>query len=220
MKLFLFCLSMFLCAGARGELKWEQTTIEVHPAFGARQAVGHFTYANVGQTPVHINSVHASCGCTAAHAASDIVPPGEKGEISVIFNMGDRTGTQLRDVTVQSKDAEHGTETTKLFLKTVIAASLQIQPVLVYWNAGDEPKPKILIVQGSPGSLKSIKVTVTDPVFRVRFQLAGDSQFAVAVQPVETIKAARAMIKIQPEGSSKIFSATAIVTGKPAAAMR
>jgi hypothetical protein len=45
----------------------------------------------------------------------------------------------------------------------------------------------------------------------------GDGQFKIIVQPVQTTKAARAIIKIQADGSPKIFSATAVVTGKAAA---
>jgi len=217
MKHAAFILSMFLCAAAQAELKWEATTLEVRPSFGAKEAVGHFKYENAGQAPVRITSVHASCGCTTTQLLKNTVAPGEKGEIGVIFRIGDRTGTQIRDVTVQSSDADHPPETTKLLLKTVIASPLVIEPVLVYWNNGDETTPKPVMVNAAPGSVKSIKVTVSDPMFRVRFEQVGDSRFKIMVQPVETAKAARAIIKVQAEGSPKIFSATAVVTAKPAA---
>src|SRR5215472_18926566 len=102
MKLILLTLLFFLYSHAQAELKWEQTTLEVRPAFGAREAVGHFRYENAGQVRVYVTSVHASCGCTAAQLSKNRVEPGEKGEIVVTFRIGDRTGTQIRDVTVQS----------------------------------------------------------------------------------------------------------------------
>ena len=39
-----FTLSLIMCFAARAELKWEQTTIELHPAPNDKQAIGHFKY--------------------------------------------------------------------------------------------------------------------------------------------------------------------------------
>src|SRR5437588_4395625 len=107
-----------LAQGARSELKWEQTSVDLKPALGDKQAVAHFKYENVGKTPVHFRSVHASCGCTTAQTQKDEVPPGEKGEITATFNIGGRTGTQVKTVTVQTDDPAHAT--TQLTLKAVI----------------------------------------------------------------------------------------------------
>src|SRR5205823_9929187 len=82
-----------LAEGARAELKWEQTSVELHPGFSDKQSVAHFKYENVGKTPVHFRSVHASCGCTTAQTQKDEVPPGEKGEITATFK--DRKSTRL-----------------------------------------------------------------------------------------------------------------------------
>ena len=89
--IFAFTLSIMMCLSARAQLKWEQTTIELHPAANDKQAIGHFKYQNTGSTPVHFKSVHASCGCTTAQSQKEEVPPGDKGEITATFNIGDRT---------------------------------------------------------------------------------------------------------------------------------
>src|SRR2546429_9669115 len=133
-------LSFIFCLAARAELKWEQTAVELHPARGDKQAIGHFKYQNAGKTPVHFKSVHASCGCTAAQSQKEQVGPGEKGEITATFNIGDRTGSQVKTVTVQTDDLAHAT--TVLTLKANIMQILEVQPNFVYWQAGEEPKPK------------------------------------------------------------------------------
>src|SRR2546430_1392077 len=89
-----------LAQGARAELKWEQTSVDLQPALGDKQAVAHFKYENVGKTPVHFTSVHASCGCTTAQTQNEQVAPGEKGEITATFNIGGRTGTQVKTGTM------------------------------------------------------------------------------------------------------------------------
>src|SRR6516164_5419020 len=126
-----------LAEGARAELKWEQTSVELHPTLSDKQAVAHFKYENVGKTPVHFKSVHASCGCTTAQTQKDEVSPGEKGEITATFNIGGRTGTQIKTISVQTDDA-----TTQLTLKAVIPQLLELQPMFVMWKNGEEPKAK------------------------------------------------------------------------------
>ena len=65
-----------LAQGARSELKWEQTSVDLKPALGDKQAVAHFKYENVGKTPVHFKSVHASCANTSdGEYAGDQVYP-------------------------------------------------------------------------------------------------------------------------------------------------
>src|SRR5205814_5850250 len=127
-----------LAQGARSELKWEQTSVNLKPALGDKQAVAHFKYENVGKTPVHFESVHASCGCTTAQTQKDEVLPGEKGEITATFNIGGRTGTQVKTVTVETDDPDPAHATTQLTLKTVIPQLLELQPMFVIWKSGEE----------------------------------------------------------------------------------
>src|SRR5438552_18777147 len=81
-RIFAFTLSIFLCAIARAELKWEQTAVELHPTAGDKEAVGHFKYQNTGSQPVRFKSVHTSCGCTVAQSQKEEVPPGEKAKLT------------------------------------------------------------------------------------------------------------------------------------------
>src|SRR5437773_8877286 len=109
-----------LAQGARAELTWEQTSVDLQPKFDDKQAVAHFKYENVGNTPVHFKSVHASCGCTTAQTQNEQVAPGQKGEITATFNIGGRTGTQVKTVTVQTDDPDPSHATTVLTLKAAI----------------------------------------------------------------------------------------------------
>src|SRR5204862_6855671 len=144
-RIFTFTLSIFLCAIARAELKWEQTTVELHPVAGDKEAVGHFKYQNTGSKPVRFKSVHTSCGCTAAQSQKEEVPPGEKGEITATFKIGDRTGTQVKTVTDQTDDPINAT--TVLTLKAVIPQQLEINPTIVFWGQGEALKPTATVVR-------------------------------------------------------------------------
>ncbi|PYJ72636.1 MAG: hypothetical protein DME75_04155 [Verrucomicrobia bacterium] len=145
--IFAFTLSIMICVTARAELKWDQTSIELHPTTADKQAIGHFKYQNSGGKPVRFKSVRTSCGCTAAQSQKEEVPPGEKGEITATFNIGERTGTQVKTVTVETDDPEHAT--TVLTLKAVIPQQLEITPTFVFWGQGEAAKPKTIVVRAA-----------------------------------------------------------------------
>jgi len=209
-----FTLSFIVCLTARAELKWEQTAVELHPARGDKQAIGHFQYQNVGKAPVHFKSVHASCGCTAAQSQKDQVAPGEKGEITATFNIGDRTGTQIKTVTVETDEAAN--QKTVLTLKAVIPTELEISPTFVFWKQGEKPDPKTITVRaGKDFDVKHIKVTSSSPDFQAKVEETGQGQFKIDVHPSETNRPMASTLTIQSENSPKMFYATARITTAP-----
>jgi len=214
--IFAFTLSVVLCLTARAGLKWDQTSIELHPAAADKQAIGHFKYQNTGDKPVRFKSVRTSCGCTAAQTQKEEVPAGEKGEITATFNIGERTGTQVKTVTVETDDPEH--VTTLLTLKAVIPQQLEITPTFVFWGQGEAPKPKTIVVRAAKDfPVKHLKITSSSPDFQAKVEETGDGQFKIDVQPQETTRSIASTLTIQPEGSPRIFYATARITTAPAA---
>jgi hypothetical protein len=212
---FAFTLSIIICATARAELKWEQTAVELHPTLGDKEAVGHFKYQNTGSQPVRFKSVHSSCGCTAAQSQKDEVPPGEKGEITATFKIGDRTGTQVKTVTVQTDDPINAT--TVLTLKAVIPQQLEINPTFVFWGQGEALKPKSIVVRASKDfPVKQLRVTSSSPDFQTKVEQTGNGQFKIDIQPRDTSRNMDATLIIQPESSTKTFYAKARVTNAAA----
>src|SRR5947207_2849092 len=200
-----------LAEGARAELKWEQTSVELHPAFSDKQAVAHFKYENVGKTPVHFRSVKASCGCTTAQTQKDQVPPGEKGEITATFTIGDRTGTQVKTVTVETDDPAN--PKTVLTLRTIIPQQLEITPTFVFWKQGEKPDPKTITVKvGKEFTVNHIKVTSSSPDFQTKVEEAGKGEFKIDIQPKETNSLLASTLTIQAEDSPKLLYVIARIT--------
>jgi hypothetical protein len=203
-----------LVQSAHAELKWEQTLVDLRPAFNDKQAVAHFKYENVGNTPVHFKSVHASCGCTTAQTQNEQVAPGQKGEITATFNIGGRTGTQVKTVTVQTDDPERSTIV--LTLKAVITPLLEFQPTLVYWQNGEEPKPKIITAKANKdAAIKKLDVASSTPDFTAKVDAgSAPNEFRISVQPRDTAKAVYATLTIKPDSpanTGNIFAAAARV---------
>lgn len=216
-----FTLSIFLCVGARAELKWEQSTIELHPSAGDKTAVAHFKYQNTGSTPVHFKSVKASCGCTTTQSQKEVVSPGEKGEIVATLNIGDRTGQQVKTVTVQTDDPNPTQATTILTLKADIAAALEIKPPVVYWQNGEEPKPKKVSVKAAKEfPAKVITIKSNSQNFESKVEPGKAGEWTIEVTPKDTSHPMGTALLIQtdyPKEAPKSFYLNVVVTTPPGA---
>src|SRR5437868_9999424 len=201
-----------LAQAARAELKWEQTSVDLRPALGDKQAVAHFKYENVGKTSVYFKSVHASCGCTGAQTQREQVAPGEKGEVTATFNIGGRTGTQVKTVTVQTDDPDPSRATTVLTLKAVITPLLEIQPALVFWQNGEEPKPKVITAKANKdAAIKKLDVASSTPDFTAKVDAgSAPNEFRISVQPRDTSKAVYATLTIKPDSPANTGNTFAV----------
>src|SRR5437763_3864821 len=219
-RILTFTLSIFLCVAARAELKWEQSTIDLHPSVSDKTAVAHFKYRNTGTTPVHFKSVKASCGCTTTQSQKEIVNPGERGEIVATFNIGDRTGQQMKTVSVQTDDPNPSQATTVLTLKATIPQALEIKPTFVYWQSGEEPKPKKISIKASKDfPAKNITVKSNSPNFESKVESGRSSgEWTIEVTPKDTSHPTGTALVVQtdyPKEAPKSFVVNVSVTNPP-----
>ena len=207
---------IMLTVAARADLKWEQSTVEVHPALGDKQAVAHFKYQNTGTAPIHFKSVKASCGCTTTQSQKEVVSPGEKGEIIASLNIGDRTGQQVKTVTVQTDDPNPAQATIILTLKANIAQALEIKPAFVYWTSGEQPKPKKISLKAAKEfPAKDITVKSNSQNFESKVVPGKPGEWTIEVTPKDTSHPMGTSLLIQtdyPKDSPKSFYVNAQVT--------
>ena len=65
-----------------------------------------FTYTNVGEQPLVINRVMATCGCTVYDYTKEPTQPGEKGEVKITYNTNrGNAGHFKKNITVQTNGA-------------------------------------------------------------------------------------------------------------------
>lgn len=216
-RILTFTLSILLVAGAQAQLKWEQSTVDVRPAVGDKQAVAHFKYENVGKTAVHFKSVKASCGCTTTQTQKEVVNPGEKGEIIASLNIGDRTGMQVKTVTVQTDDPNPAQATTILTLKANITPAMEIKPAFVYWTSGEQPKPKKISLKAAKDfPAKEITIKANNPNFETKVETGkAAGEWTIDVTPKDTSHPMATSLTIQtdyPKDSPKSFFVNAQIT--------
>jgi hypothetical protein len=213
-------LCFLVAASTPAALVFEKTEVDLKPEMGAAKVDAVFKYENKGTTPIHIKAVRPSCGCTTAALAKNDVAPGEKGEIIATFSIGDRTGVQVKTVTVETDDAT--APQTVLTFKATIAQLLELQPTFVYWQANEPAQPKTIVAKaGKDTAVKKLEVTSSTGDFTAKVEAgSAPGEFKIQVQPKDTAKPLNATLTIKPDvASAKPYYAAARVmppgTAKP-----
>jgi hypothetical protein len=65
-----------------------------------------FDFVNRGNSPLVVNRVQASCGCTTPTWTKEPIEPGKKGSVTVTYNPQGRPGPFTKTITVYSNAAE------------------------------------------------------------------------------------------------------------------
>ncbi len=105
-KLMMLILAV-LCIGKKAQAQAKVVFDRVEHDFGTFKEEGGlqthtFTFVNNGNTPLILNNVMASCGCTTPEWTQKPVAPGEKGFIKVSYNPQGRPGPFHKTITVST----------------------------------------------------------------------------------------------------------------------
>jgi len=209
---FFSFLCFSLAATTQAALVFEKTTVDLNPDMNASTAVAVFKYENKGDTLVHIKAVKPSCGCTTAALAKNDVAPGEKGEIKATFTIGDRSGLQVKTISVETDDPK--APQTVLTFKATIAQALEVTPNFVFWQAGEAAQPKTIIAKAGKGvTIKKVDVTSSSGDFTAKVEPGSTAgEFKIQIQPKETTKPLNASLTIKPDVTpAKVYYASARV---------
>lgn len=217
-KALLAAVMLGAVVNAQAQLAWEKTEIELRPKPGEENAVATFKYTNKGDKPIRITNVKSSCGCTVPALKKNDVAPGESGEITATFNIGNRTGTQVKTVRVDTDDPSQ--PSANLVLKALIPETLQVQPAFVYWETGEAVKPKTITVRaGKDVAVGALSVTSSSPDFSTKVEKRNDGEFLIHVQPKDTVAQLSATLTIKTDLPKPSY-ASARVTGPSSAGGR
>ncbi|MDD2313269.1 MAG: DUF1573 domain-containing protein [Proteiniphilum sp.] len=100
-----FLLSLFVTSAALAQQKPELDFERTEHNFGTiKEELGavttQFEFTNTGKSPLIIQRVSASCGCTTPSYTREPVLPGKKGTISAKYSTVRRPGTFNKTITV------------------------------------------------------------------------------------------------------------------------
>ena len=116
--LFVISIAAFAQAG-KAEIKFDKVSYDFG-TFSENDPVHKttFTFTNVGNAPLVINQVIASCGCTIPRYDKRPIAPGQKGSIEVTYNgTGKFAGHFKKSITVRTNGKN---EMTRLYIEGVM----------------------------------------------------------------------------------------------------
>lgn len=142
---FLIVIAALACAQpVFGKLEFTREVIEEKAGFGEKEKAASFSFTNTGDYPITVTKVKTSCGCTTADLEKTDYAPGEKGEVKVVFDIGNREGSQIKQIYVYTNDLNKQLYT--LAYKVDIPRLIELQPRLLYWRKTESATPKVMTV--------------------------------------------------------------------------
>ncbi len=112
--------ALIVTAQDKPQIKFESEIYDFGTIKEANGPVDHkFEFTNTGKTPLVIQGVRSSCGCTTPSWTKDPVPPGGKGFITARYNPLHRPGPFRKSLTITSNA---DTPTKVLFIKGIVEA--------------------------------------------------------------------------------------------------
>jgi hypothetical protein len=154
----LLLMLVALSTNAIAQLGWENPEQKLTAGATDRFVLAKYQFTNTGNHPVTIIEVQPSCGCTTVQLAKKEYAPGESGELAARFDIAGRTGRQEKSIVVLTKDTINQPITLKLLV--TVPEAVRIEPEVLFWRLGDEPKPKVIrvtVAEDFPTKILSIK---------------------------------------------------------------
>jgi len=203
-------LCQFLFAAAvRADLTWDKPLQEFQRTPADKTVDAHFAFRNTGDSPVTIQWLRPTCGCTTAKLEKKTYAPGEQGEVAARFSIGGRKGMLRVLVTVYTDDKPK--QPTVLDLRVNVHDPLTIAPALVYWKKGEPPAAKTVQISAEAAQPVHVKsVTSSNPRLTASLQVVkAGADYIVSVTPADTTEKESAEISVQtdfPSDSPKTYT--------------
>jgi hypothetical protein len=156
-------------ACAAPELSVERGSFNFGTVAQGKKVQHNFTIRNNGDAPLQIRQLSASCGCTAAKPSASTIPPGRSGEIQVVFDSTNFSGSVEKTVTMSSNAGRQPSYVFKLVGNVVEALQLTPRQLnLGPLTAGVPKQASIGILNASENTIKIFGVTVTSATLQIK----------------------------------------------------
>lgn len=156
-------LALWLINDAFGSLTWESLIKKGSAEEGENEVVLQFPFRNEGTEMVQIADIRSACGCIAAKASVTTIKPGESGQVTVTFTIGNRVGHQQKVVSVLEDGAG---APTILQVDIQLPEPIKVEPTALVWQKGEKPIAKTIDLTTTDGITVG-ESTMTNPDFKV-----------------------------------------------------
>ena len=109
-------------AGLRADgIVWDRQSVDLVAPPAQKVVTAHFHFRNRGNRAITIVAAETSCRCVAAEYAHRSYGPGENGEVSLVYTVGDQTGNQEKRIIISTD--EPAAQPSRLTLRVVLPDS-------------------------------------------------------------------------------------------------
>ncbi|MEM0896065.1 MAG: DUF1573 domain-containing protein [Verrucomicrobiota bacterium] len=128
------------------QLTFPETEVEKSMEASEDSTTVTFILENKSEAEIQIEGVKTSCGCLVAKTDKDSYAPGESGEVTAVFKVGNATGEVRKYVNVSSSTSGEKHPTQRLGVKISIPEIISIEPKMLEWSTGEEITAKTFTV--------------------------------------------------------------------------
>jgi hypothetical protein len=181
------------------QLHWENVQQTFAPGPLDKSVVAKYRFTNIGPSPVTINDVQTSCGCTTAVPKKWEYAPGESGEIEATFQFAGHIGRQEKWIFVTTNLAPR--EPTLLRLIVNIPIAITIEPEFLMWRVDEPAQPKtirILVAESFPAKIVSVQADNSGVKLGLH-EVRPGKEMEVTVTPPDTSKPGSAVLSIRTD---------------------
>ncbi|MDN5201394.1 DUF1573 domain-containing protein [Fulvivirgaceae bacterium BMA10] len=102
---FIFILLSTKVVLSQSKFKFDEMSHDFGEVVNGNIATFDFVFTNIGNEPLIINNVRASCGCTTPYWPKEPILPGGKGKITASYNSKNRPGVFNKSITIRANSA-------------------------------------------------------------------------------------------------------------------
>jgi hypothetical protein len=175
---------------------------DFHATANDEEIVGHFTYSNPGTTDIHLQRTQCSCGCTTARVDKAVLHPGERGELTAIFTIGNRSGHQEALIRLVPDNAE----LVMLHMRIDLPRLPKPATTFVSWRHGEAKQTRDIIITAPVGDgYRLFAATSSSPLFSTSLAPQGPGRWTLSLTPTSTDRPSTAMISIQTNTLHQVY---------------
>lgn len=189
-------LLLLVTASFAADLVFDQETIPLTPKPGSEREIVTFPFRNAGTQALTITQIDTSCGCTSIDLEKRTYQPGEKGELTVIFDLNGLSGLQEKTIQVYH---DRGAMI-MLRLKAMLAEAPTIAPAFLTWKVGAPATEQVAVITMPKGVIeRAVEVTSSSPAIGGKLYARDDDTYALAVIPTSTAEATNVMLTVKTD---------------------
>lgn len=201
-----FAIALFLATGIQADLVFDQQPLELKPKPEDETVDFEFTFTNKGSKPIKVTGLDSSCVCLEASLDKAAYAPGEKGKGKATFVVTSLVGRQEKTLHLLTNDPKAPDHV--LTVVVDVPEVVSIEPKLLEWVVGEEPKAKEMtmkILGDEPMNIKKVTASRENVTFDVKEVKAG-REYRITIKPQSTTEVTVGLLSIQTDSKIPKFA--------------